>query len=395
MKNTNSHPTSEATGAPVALRALALAVFAAFSAHAMANTDTSTGPATLEQTKAAVAAQTAEVDPKAVAERDLRSRAMKEAANSYGARSGLARGNYENQKALAQVTSTYDAVFNFTPFMLVDTQTVEKGGDGRSRLIRPPVVVEARSAYNQLDPMMIRERDAVYHIDSNVRFVPAPPNWRTYLFRDTGEKVAALPHFSLMPKTAEEKARWDGWVSEGWEAGYSQSKAILDSDLARLARDQEGMVLYYELVKQEVLSLPYVATRNDGVTGDADNLNVGDVTLRITKIPAFQRNPSKWVTIATDADPQAIARPVFVQAPRAAAKAQKPVERVEPPPPAAIVAPAAMPTRPVAKPLADADAARAEQAAAARAARMARAEADARASMAVLATSPSLRKPSN
>lgn len=395
MMKRHQKSTLKAARVPNAFCTLALAMFAAFSAPAMAITAPGLAPvpATLEQTQSTVSTQT-DNDPKAVAERDLRSRAMKEAANSYGARSGLLRGNYENQTTLEKLVGTYDAAFNFTPLMLVDTQPVEKGGDGRPRQIRPPVIVESRSAFNQLDPRMIRERDAVYKIESNVQFVPAPPNWRTYLFRSIGETVAALPHFSLMPRTAEEKARWDGWVSEGWKAGHSQSKAILESDLNRLIRDFDGMVLYHELVQQQVLSLPFVAARNDGVTGDDNNLNVNDVTLRITVIPAFQRKSANWVTVVTDPNPKAVPRVTFVRPTTDAVtltnkrNEEKAVARVEQPPQAfAPVAPA-----PMVKPLIIAQPLTVDQSASdARAARMARAEVDARASMAIL-SSPAVSK---
>lgn len=326
MKKSNHKIAVKASGASLTLGSLAFAIASAFATPAIAITapGIDKAPATLGEAQANVSTTPAgSSDTKAMAERDLRSKAMKEAANSYGARSGLLRGNWENREALKKVAPTYDAVFNFSTLMLLDRQPEEKGGDGRTRLIRPPVIVQARNAFNQLDPRMIRERDAVYRIESNVEFAPAPPNWRTYLYRDLGESVASLPHYSLMPRTSEEKAKWDGWVAEGWQAGYLQSKAILESDLNRLARDHDGMILYHDLVAQRVLSLPFVATRNDGVTGDDNNMNVNDVTLRITVIPAFQRKPKTWVTIATDPTPERIGQAREINAERAAAQRQK------------------------------------------------------------------------
>lgn len=276
--------------------------FAAASAPtSSASSSAPTAPQTLDQAQATVAIQTGTGDSKAAAERDVRSKAMREAANSYGARAGLIRGTFENQQALDKVASTYDATFNFVPLMLTDIQPKEKGGDGRPRLIKPPVVVQARGAFNQLDSRMIRERDAIFRLETNVEFVPVAPNWRAYLYRDMSEKNAALPHYTLMPRNEAEKLQWKQWVADGWSAGYAQAKAILESDLNRLARDFDGMVLYHDLVAQNVLSLPFVATRNDGVTGDDNSMNVNDVTLKITVIPSFQRKPARWVAVATDA----------------------------------------------------------------------------------------------
>ena len=283
----------------LSIAAVAFISGAASVAHAETVVEADVAPATLSETKATISSGSASIDARAIDERDLRSKAMKEAANSYGARSGLLRGAYENRKLLEKVSNAYDSAYNFTPLMLIDTQPIEKGGDGRPRLIRPPVIAQAKAVYNQLDPMMIRERDTIYRIESNVEFVPAPPNWRTYLFRDYGEKVAAPPHYTLRPKSSEEKTKWDQWVAEGWDQGYRQARDILESDLKRLQRDFDGMVLYYDLVNQNVLSLPYVATNNSGVTGDNTQMNVNDVTLRITVIPAFQRQTSNWKATST------------------------------------------------------------------------------------------------
>lgn len=321
MKKSNRKNLAKVSGSPLVFCTLTMAFAGAFLAPASAATLTLSekAPATLVESQASVTTTaTGTTDPKAVAERDLRSKAMKEAANSYGARSGLLRGSWENREALKKVAPTYDASFNFSTLMLLDQQPQEKGGDGRARLIRPPVIVEARNAFNQLDPRMIREREAVYRIETNVEFAPAPPNWRTYLFRNLGETVAALPHYTLMPRTSEEKAKWDGWVAEGWQAGFLQAKMILQADLDRISRDHEGMILYYDLVAQKILTLPFVAARNDGVTGDANNMNVNDVTLRITVIPAFQRTPKTWVTIATDPTPERVGQSRLINEERAA-----------------------------------------------------------------------------
>lgn len=282
------------------LTALTLAL-GSVSGTALAQTTTTpeapVAPASLDDLRAMKFGGQTEIDAKLAEERNLRAKAQREAALSYGARSGLLRRTFEIRATLEKTAPKLDAVWNFTPLLLTDFQVGEKA-ESRGRLIVPPVIVEAGRTMNKESDTLIRQRDKVMRIDQNVRFATVAPNWRTYLVRDLGESTAALPHMTLLPRTSEEKAAWDKWVEEGFIAGRAQAEAIFEIDQARLERDFQGMIRYYELVDQKVVSLPYVATRNDGVTGDANQLNVNDVTLMITVMPAFQSNPKGWVPTA-------------------------------------------------------------------------------------------------
>jgi defect-in-organelle-trafficking protein DotC len=101
-----------------------------------------------------------------------------------------------------------------------------------------------------------------------------------------------------LPKTDEEKAKYKAWVADGWKSGIAQGKAIFQADLARLDRDYQGMHLYMELLEQGKVSAPFVAATNQHVTGDANTLNIDDVSLKITVMPAFQQDSSKWTPVA-------------------------------------------------------------------------------------------------
>lgn len=251
-------------------------------------------PPTADELKRMPLSGKSELDLKLAEERDLRSKAQREAAHSFGARSGLLRRSYEIRQSLDKMAGQLDAIYNFNALMLTDFQPGESATDGRARLVVPPVIVESGRTFNQEDSFLIRQRDKVLRIDSNAHFAPVAPNWRKYLVRDLGETQATLPHASLLPRIPEERANWDKWVAEGFAAGVEQASAIFEADQARLSRDFEGMIRYHELVEQKVVSLPFVATRNDGVTGDGNQLNINDVTLRITVMPAFQTDPKGW-----------------------------------------------------------------------------------------------------
>lgn len=276
--------------------ALVLALLAAF-APALAQIAGPVPPSIEDLRKSGFTGQS-EAEVKLSEALNLRAKAMREAAMSYGARSGLLRRTYEIRQALEKTSAEQDAVYNFVPLMLTDFQPNEKA-DMRARLVIPPVIVETGRTFNQEGGYLIRQRDKILKIESNAKFAAVAPNWRQYLLRDLGESVATLPHVSLLPRTSGEKADWMKWVEEGYAAGKVQADSIYDSDLNRLVRDLEGMIRYHELVEQKVVSLPYVATRNDGVTGDGNQLNINDVTLRITVMPAFQTNPKDWKPTAT------------------------------------------------------------------------------------------------
>lgn len=277
------------------LTALALAL-GAVSSVVLAQA-TRVPPSLAELNRMQVSGQN-EIETKLTEERNLRSKAMREAALSYGARSGLLRRTFEIKETLKQDGPKLDAIYNFSALMLTDLQPGENA-ESRARFVVPPVITKMGRTFNQEDSYLIRQRDQVMRIETNARFAAVAPNWRAYLERDMGESVVALPHASLLPRTNEERVSWDKWVAEGFAAGLVQADSIFESDQARLVRDIEGMILYYELVDQKVVTLPFVATRNDGVTGDANQLNINDVTLKITVLPAFQSSSKAWVPTAS------------------------------------------------------------------------------------------------
>jgi defect in organelle trafficking protein DotC len=251
-------------------------------------------PLTLEQaTKKSTEAFV--LDPTAAKDRDLRSTAMKEAAQSFGARSGLIRRSFEIHSAIDVTAGRLDAIWNFRPLMLTDAQPGEEAGSMRQRLIVPAVIYQAQTIIKQDSPGLIRLVDKTYKLSSQPRFSTVAPSWRDYLFRDLGDaNVVAPPHVSLMPRNEDEQKNWDRWIAEGWKAGVQQAEDYFEYDLNRLVRDFDGMVTYHELVAKKMVSLPYVATSNDAVSGDETTLNVNDSLLKITVMPAFQHDSSQW-----------------------------------------------------------------------------------------------------
>ena len=72
---------------------------------------------------------------------------------------------------------------------------------------------------------------------------------------------------------------------------------IFTDNLARLKRDYAGMVLYKKLLAQHMVSAPFVARTELGVTGGGSDMRINDQVLRITALPSLQSNSRKWKAI--------------------------------------------------------------------------------------------------
>lgn len=209
----------------------------------------------------------------------IRLQALRDTALSLGAQSGLAAHSDDVNAATLQHAKTLDRVFNFHAIMLPHN-------------VLPPVLAEGRTTSNIEEPDTIRLADRVYKIESQARFVTAPPNWRDYVWLSYPQPD--LPHDSLLPQNSKEREIWKEAVSKGWEHGIQQADSIFAANLARLKRDYSGMVLYRNLLAKNMVSPPYVATANLGITGNGSDMRINDQILRITALPSLQTNSKSW-----------------------------------------------------------------------------------------------------
>ncbi len=214
----------------------------------------------------------------------VHSQALQDIAISVGAQAGLAWRSKDINKVLTKNSSYLDRIFNFN-LMLLDHNVV------------PPVLVQGDSSLNLADPQTLRIDDRVYQIVSQAHFTTAPPQWRNYLWMDYKSPETPLPAF--LPKTAEERLIWRKYATLGWEDGISQANTIFSDNLARLSRDYNGMVLYRSLLLKGMVSKPYVAHTNLGVTGGDSDLHINDQIFRITSLPKLQANAKRWNPVVT------------------------------------------------------------------------------------------------
>ncbi|MCW5589619.1 MAG: type IV secretory system conjugative DNA transfer family protein [Legionellales bacterium] len=76
--------------------------------------------------------------------------------------------------------------------------------------------------------------------------------------------------------------------------GIKQANMIYNDNLNRLQRDYRGMVLYRKLLAENMVSLPYVAQTDLGITNENGEMRVNDQVLRITALPNLQSNSQTW-----------------------------------------------------------------------------------------------------
>ncbi|MDD4615517.1 MAG: type IV secretory system conjugative DNA transfer family protein [Alphaproteobacteria bacterium] len=196
----------------------------------------------------------------------IRADAIKEAALSYGARGGLAHRTFEIQRRLAEYDTSMSKAFNFKRLLIAAPSGL---------LIEPPVITEGlRAVIVSSGGQSAAVADRIYRINRIARIVTAARDWRLYLERDWG--FVDPPATILLPKTEEEKAAWKAFVKQGWEEGMKQAEETFEADIDRMVNDYTGMIRYRELLAQKMISPPFAAADDRGVTGGGSEMRIGD-----------------------------------------------------------------------------------------------------------------------
>lgn len=214
----------------------------------------------------------------------IRYAAIRQAALSLGARGGLAWEARNIDLALQMESRFLNQVFDFNQLLL-------------NHNVLPPVLVESNNNLNLDNNDTLRIATKSYRIIRPARFVTAPPNWRDYLWLQFPR-----PHLSdrsLLPQSRAEAMVWNHFIKKGWKNGNQQASDIFTDNLNRLKRDMIGMILYRKLLALHMVSAPYVASADLGVTGNATQLRINDQVLRITAQSQLQPNAKKWKAVIT------------------------------------------------------------------------------------------------
>ena len=226
----------------------------------------------------------------------IRDQALQEAAQTLGTQGGLAYESQQINAALEQNASTLDRVFDFNQVMYEDN-------------VLPPVLNTANNLVNiNSGGSTIRIAGATYTILSPAHFVTSPPTWRDYIWMNY--PPPELPDKSLLPQTSGEEAFWNENVSAGWQQGINQAISIFTINLNRLTQDFDGMILYKELLIQNMVS-PYAVNRTEqGITGNGQHMVIDDQTIQLTTQPQLlPSNNALWqalpVSVAAPPPPPA------------------------------------------------------------------------------------------
>lgn len=218
---------------------------------------------------------------------NLRHKALQDAALSIGAQGGLAWASEQMNIKTDQDHKYLDSIFNFNAMMLTHG-------------VIPPVLEEGDNTLNLDDPNTIRVSDRTYKIIKQASFSTTAPNWREYLRLNYSKPE--LPDKSLLPRNDDEQRMWKKGIRAGWERGITQSYSIFQQNLARLKRDYRGMILYRKLLQEKMISPPFVARTELGVTGDGSDMRINDQVLRIVELPRLQTNSRHWKAIVVKND---------------------------------------------------------------------------------------------
>ena len=215
---------------------------------------------------------------------DIRRDALREAAISYGARGGLAWRTYYIRNDLEKSARAMDQVYNFRQLLIPAPSGF---------LIEPPIINES------LNAMLIEDggqqaavSDALYNIVNKAKIVSSARTWRNYLEREWGE--VDPPPDILRPENEEERQIWQELVAKGWDEGVKQADEIFQDDLNLLQADFQGMIRYRVLLTQGMVSPPYALQVDRGVTGDGNQMRVGDRAVQITGASELITGSEQW-----------------------------------------------------------------------------------------------------
>lgn len=203
---------------------------------------------------------------------------LSEAGSTEGFRGGKAQRAWELRQSLLQQAAQLDRLYLFAPL-------IQREG------WLPPVIAEATSMATITDRQM-RTAHHVYNILVPERFVSNPPSWRQYLF--AGLAVNATPGTDVMPHNRAERHIWQTAIRKGWQAGRQSADDTLAANFNRLTRDYTGMLRYSLLLKQNMMTPPVVSEQLKSVSGDRQQLMLGDKVRDLKQRAGFALDRKGW-----------------------------------------------------------------------------------------------------
>lgn len=216
---------------------------------------------------------------------DMRTKAVTEGAQAYGAQLGYARRSWEIMERIQQRSGVLSQVFDFN-------RVVARAPVGAGVII-PPVISTATRAFT-VDAYGTEAAvaDAYLTITRAGRIAPIAPTWRDYLVINAA--TPSEPAKSLLPATTDEAEIFKRQAAVGWEAGVKQAEGEFEERIARLQRDFHGMLQYRQLVANGMMDSMVLANADFGVTANEREMRIGSRAVKITSEAEFNANPNTW-----------------------------------------------------------------------------------------------------
>jgi defect-in-organelle-trafficking protein DotC len=219
--------------------------------------------------------------------RNIRERAILQAAESFGSQAGYCAGVAQWNAWAHWHAKILNDAYDFSS-LLVD--------GGR---VLPPVILEDSDSYLQKGKDLAVTAQTTWHILRYGRIVSVAPTWRNYLLQTCASPLKPNP--VLLPKTPEDRAAWKEGIQKGWEAGESAARKGFLLGLHRMTRDYAGMLRFWLLHKRGVMSAPLLSTGTVSTQVDGRTLSVGQRVFRLVGQGSFKM-PKEWKPVIEDAD---------------------------------------------------------------------------------------------
>ena len=208
----------------------------------------------------------------------MRPAAIREAAQTVTLQTAMAYRYKQLVAATEKHSAILDTAFNFSPLLMTH-------GDA---LILPPLLTRAGASLRVENAETATTAETTYELLAPARYISTVPTWREFLMADAFP-APEQPNPAVMPKNDKERAIWRVAVREAWAQGVSEADALYADNVARMAREYRGVMLYHLLTAQHLLSRVHTASADLGLkTSDNGNkLNIGQKVYRITAPSAF------------------------------------------------------------------------------------------------------------
>ena len=207
-------------------------------------------------------------------------RLLTDAGRTVGFQGGKAQRAWELKQALIARGTTLSQLYDFRPLI--------------SRQGWLPPVIDTSKDLARITPDQIRTAFRTYNIVVPARFISNPPTWRSYLLLGLATDRIPAPDASVRPKDSAQQDIWQTAVEKGWVEGRSAADRTLEANFNRLTRDYAGMLRYSTLLQQGLIEAPDISEQQQTVTGNRDQLLIGDKVRRIEAPAGFVVNKARW-----------------------------------------------------------------------------------------------------